>query len=183
MDDLEALLGPSPDQVVQPATASPDTPVIRRNFDPDFYFSSAFAVFEVENCFFRVPSHIFAQESRYFEKKFKLYALIMTKTENVSATRTIALPAEIRKVDFRNLLKALYPISITTKLSLSESEWISVLTLSTKWNFLNSRAIAISELESLQSLTSIKKSLRTPMLHFVLAPIRAHRNSGQDRNH
>jgi hypothetical protein len=47
--------------------------------------------------------------------------------------------------------------SITTKLSLSESEWISVLTLSTKWNFLNLRAIAISELESLQSLTSIKK--------------------------
>jgi hypothetical protein len=68
MDDLEVLLGPSPDQVVQPATASPDdasldlpipaneasddtaflpAPVIRRNFDPDFYFSSAFVVFEV----------------------------------------------------------------------------------------------------------------------------------------
>lgn len=46
---------------------------------------------------------------------------------------------------------------VSTKLSLSESEWISVLKLSTKWCFNNLRKIAILELELLNSLTSVNK--------------------------
>lgn len=47
--------------------------------------------------------------------------------------------------------------SVATKLILSESEWISVLKLSTKWRFNNLRQMAISELESFSSLASSNK--------------------------
>jgi hypothetical protein len=47
--------------------------------------------------------------------------------------------------------------ALSTKLSLSESEWISILMLSTKWCFKNLRIIAISELEALNSITSVNK--------------------------
>lgn len=43
------------------------------------------------------------------------------------------------------------------RLSLSSSEWISVLKLATKWYFLRLREIAINELERLHELTSIEK--------------------------
>jgi hypothetical protein len=55
------------------------------------------------------------------------------------------------------MIELLLHSSVTTKLSLSEEEWISVLTLSTKWSFVNLREIAISELESLRSLTPLNK--------------------------
>jgi len=79
------------------------------------------------------------------------------KTEGSDPSNPIILPHEYRSIDFRNLMKALYPLSVSLRLSLSKSEWISVLKLSTKWYFVKLRTMAIAELERMAELTSVEK--------------------------
>ncbi|KAF8190808.1 hypothetical protein BJ912DRAFT_964794 [Pholiota molesta] len=143
---------PSDPDVIVASPPEDPTPTVHKQRDPDFYFNSIFVVFEAENTLFRVPSHIFCNESEIFAKEFNLPTL----NNPSGATSTIVLH-DIQREDFCNLLKALYPLALSTKLSLSESEWISILMLSTKWCFKNLRIIAISELESLNSITSVNK--------------------------
>ncbi|KDR75509.1 hypothetical protein GALMADRAFT_268084 [Galerina marginata CBS 339.88] len=118
--------------------------------DDEYYFGGWFVTFEVEGRLFRVPSHQFFNESPDFVDLYKLSLRGMDSDDPIKLE-------EIRQDDFRNLLKALYPLSVSLQLSMSKDEWISVLTLSSEWRFLRLRGMAISELERLESLTSIEK--------------------------
>ncbi|KAF9486243.1 hypothetical protein BDN70DRAFT_822592 [Pholiota conissans] len=127
---------------------------VRLNFDSEFYFRGALVVFQVEDHLFRVPTYIFAAESSHF---VTLFNLPMQDSHEGAAPFTVALPTDVRWEDFRSLLKALYPISVETTLVLSETEWISVLKLSTQWYFTHLRQIAIAQLESQPSFTPLNK--------------------------
>jgi len=118
---------------------------------------SNFVIFQVEKKLFRIPTYLLANESQVFEGLFTLPPPDGDNVEGSTPSNPIILPDEFRCEDFKNLMKALYPRSFSLRLFLSTSEWISVLKLSTKWYFLDLRAMAISELERMQELPSIEK--------------------------
>ncbi|KAF8954192.1 hypothetical protein BDZ97DRAFT_512702 [Flammula alnicola] len=132
-------------------------PVVPKEIDPDFYFESIFVVFQVENCLFRVPTHLFVKESQVFAGMFRLPQPDGPNVEGSSSANPIIMPSDIRREDFRNLMKALYPLSVSRELSLSKAQWVSILKLSTMWYFLNLRKMAIFELERSSELTSMDK--------------------------
>ncbi|KIM35315.1 hypothetical protein M413DRAFT_41523, partial [Hebeloma cylindrosporum] len=126
--------------------------------DEDFFIESTFVIFEVENRLFRVPSYMFFKESPAFVETFKL-PLLSTEDrgDGTNSEPSIVLPDDVRCEDFKNLLKALYPRSVALRLSLSKTEWVSILKLSTKWRFLDLRELAKSELEAGKELSSVEK--------------------------
>jgi len=125
--------------------------------DDEYYMESNFVIFQVEKKLFRIPTYLFAKESQVFGGLFMLPPPDGDNVEGSTPINPIILPDEFRSKDFKNLMKALYPTSVSLRLSLLKAEWISILKLSTKWYFLNLRAMAISELERMQELTSIEK--------------------------
>ncbi|KAF9478129.1 hypothetical protein BDN70DRAFT_67089 [Pholiota conissans] len=133
------------------SSPSPEMPTDTNNYDLDFYFRGGFVVLKVEDRLFRVPAYIFAIESNHFVTEIN----ISIADEYKDSELIFFLPADIRHEDFRNLLKALYPTSARITLSLSETEWISVLKLSTKWKFENLRKLAITHLDTLPPLRKI----------------------------
>ncbi|KIM35303.1 hypothetical protein M413DRAFT_32563 [Hebeloma cylindrosporum] len=151
MGEIPYLDGASSSSDTGKATATPTK-------DEAFFIESIFIVFEVENRLFRVPSYMFFKESPTFVETFDLPPLF---TENhgdgTNPENPIVLPDDVRCEDFRNLLKALYPRSVSLRLSLSKAEWISILKLSTKWRFLGLRKLAKSELEAGKELSSVEK--------------------------
>ncbi|KDR81819.1 hypothetical protein GALMADRAFT_58610 [Galerina marginata CBS 339.88] len=137
------------------ASKGKGTDLVQR--DDEYYMESNFVVFQVENKLFRIPTYLLAKESQFFGGMFMLPPPAGDDVEGSSPTNPIILPDEFRSEDFKNLMKALYPKSISLRLSLLKSEWVSILKLSTKWYFLKLRAMAILELNSMQELTSIEK--------------------------
>jgi len=124
--------------------------------DEDYYMN--FVTFEVEDRLFRVPTYQFLKESPEFSKECKLSA-----NDRAGNGNPIKLE-KVSKKDFRNFLKILYPITFpgmnpsTITVSLSKEEWISVLTLASKWRFVHVRIMAVSMLELRHiNLTSIEK--------------------------
>ncbi|KAF9552798.1 hypothetical protein CPC08DRAFT_601941, partial [Agrocybe pediades] len=106
---------------------------------------------------FRVPTDGLIRESQFFSDMFSLpIPASGTTVEGVSDDKPIMLPESISAESFRSLLRLLYPSSGEDHaVELSESEWISVLELSTMWYFLRYRKMAISHLNGL--LTPIEK--------------------------
>lgn len=64
---------------------------------------------------------------------------------------------QYKQADFRNLMKVLYPKSISLHLVLSKEEWISILKISCHLLFLRLREMAISELEACCQLSPSEK--------------------------
>jgi len=120
--------------------------------DEDYYM--CFVTFEVEDCLFRVPSYQFFKESTEFCEIHELLEHVTMADDG----NPIKLEMVTQK-DFRSLLKVLYPLSLPVELSLSKEEWISVLTLTSRWRFLRVREIAkiVLDSERLGSLTSVEK--------------------------
>jgi len=119
--------------------------------DEDYYLEALFVTYEVEGRLFRVPSYQFFKESPEFSEINKLSTHVRANDGN---------PIRLENVfqsDFRSLLKVLYPLSLSTALSLLKEEWISVITLASEWRFLRVREMARLELERLCSLTSLEK--------------------------
>jgi len=121
--------------------------------DEDYYMEAFFVTFEVEGRLFRVPSYQFFKESPEFSEINKLSTHVRAANDSGSPIRL----ENVSQSDFRTLLKVLYPLSLSVKLSLLKKEWISVITLASEWKFLRVREMARVELERLRSLTSLEK--------------------------
>ncbi|KDR75510.1 hypothetical protein GALMADRAFT_247952 [Galerina marginata CBS 339.88] len=129
-------------------SSSTSRPEIMLTQDEDYYLDNRIVIFEVECCLFRVPLYQFFNESPDFSD---IHGLSFYPSNSGDPIRLEG----VRQVDFRRLLKLLYPLPVSLQLSMSKDEWISVLTLSSEWRFLRLRNMAISELQ--RSLTSVEK--------------------------
>ncbi|KAF4620798.1 hypothetical protein D9613_001031 [Agrocybe pediades] len=138
-----------------PSQTGPTEPVPVYEKDEDYYIDSTLMIFQVENCLFRVPAHIFA-DAPVFAGMIRL-PQSGESCEGLSDDDPIVLPSDVRSDDFENLLEALHPLQISLKLDLTNPKWISVLKLSTLWFLTKFRALAISEIERINELTSIQK--------------------------
>ncbi|CAA7260408.1 unnamed protein product [Cyclocybe aegerita] len=125
--------------------------------DEEYFLQSSFVYFQVENHLFHIPSYRFTMESHVFAGMFRLPQSNVFDVEGASRGNPIVLPIGISHVDFRNFLKALYPLPVEIRLSLSKEEWLSVLKLSSFWYFLGFRKMAIAELANTKALTATEK--------------------------
>ncbi|KAF8880232.1 hypothetical protein CPB84DRAFT_1828287 [Gymnopilus junonius] len=143
---------PNDNDISSPKEKAEDA--VRR--DETYYYGGSYLVFQVEDRLFRLPSHPFENESDFFRDLFTLPQGNDSDSEGSSPTKPIFLPQNVRAEDFKNFIKALYPKPVPVHISLSHSEWISVLKLATEWNFLRLRKLAISQLELLQKLSPLE---------------------------
>ncbi|KAK7012715.1 hypothetical protein R3P38DRAFT_3018777 [Favolaschia claudopus] len=113
--------------------------------------------FKVEDCIFKVPRYQFEHSSEIFAHMFTFPSGAEVPCEGQSDENPIVLEG-IRKADFEALLKVIYPMNFlqiaTTDMPrfpwhwMTRNEWISVLKLSTQWNFLDARNLAIFHLHT-----------------------------------
>lgn len=111
--------------------------------DEDYFMDITPVIFQVENYLFRVPQYLLVKGSETFATMFNLPQR-EGSVEGSSTENPIVL--HVSHVDFRNLLKVLYPQTIARQVSLSKSDWLSVLKLSNLWYFWDLRQMALSEL-------------------------------------
>ncbi|KAJ3477857.1 hypothetical protein NLJ89_g12396 [Agrocybe chaxingu] len=81
--------------------------------DEDYFMQSSFVCFQVENRLFHVPNYRFTSESHIFSGMFKLPQANAVDVEGASRSNPIKLPEGpdgIRHIDFKNFMKALYPL-------------------------------------------------------------------------
>lgn len=114
---------------------------------PELYITTV--TFLVENCLFRVPRKPLEEESTVFRDMFLLPQPVNEMIEGQDDARPVVLH-DVSKDDFECLLKALlcrqHGQNKGLVLGLT-GQWISVLRLSTMWEFTNLRTAAISWLD------------------------------------
>ncbi|KAJ6491747.1 hypothetical protein C8R47DRAFT_438491 [Mycena vitilis] len=123
--------------------ASSDVFIFEPIRDSSYYLENI--VFKVENTLFKVPRFQFERHSGVFSDTFSL----PQPAEGAEGSDD-KLPFKldgIKRADFEALLKVIYPMTAVPKTpDLKEDEWISVLTLSTQWDFIEVRDLAILRL-------------------------------------
>ncbi|KAJ6589971.1 hypothetical protein DFH09DRAFT_884882, partial [Mycena vulgaris] len=102
----------------------------------------------------------FERHSEIFATTFTLPPAAGVRPEGSSVDNPFKLEG-VSAVDFRRLLKLLYPLTCLPKTpTLVTEEWISVLKLATLWRFLEIRDLAIKQLAShAQSLDCLQRIL------------------------
>ncbi|TDL18193.1 hypothetical protein BD410DRAFT_793499 [Rickenella mellea] len=122
-----------------------------------YYFS--LITFRVENCLFKLPRH-FVEQSEVFQG---MYAVAQADTkEGTCDEHPIYLPQTSRK-DFEAFLKVAIPTSEGgPRKALPCEDWQAVLELAHKWDFKNTRQLAIEALDNLsmdlvEKITVIQK--------------------------
>jgi len=122
----------------------------------EYYFDNI--IFLVENQLFKVPRRNFEIESEIFSDMFQLP---VPKTadgralDGSSDDQPLRLDG-IKKSDFVQLLRVMFPSDSQHPELLTPEEWTSVLKLSTMWQFQKIRATAIKTMEG-QSMDLIDK--------------------------
>jgi len=114
----------------------------------DFYFSDI--IFLVENQLFKVPRRNFAIESEVFADMFQLPAPTIDSRalDGSSDDQPLRLDG-IKKSDFAQLLRVMFPLDSQQPDSLSLEEWTSVLKLSSMWQFHKIRTTAIKNMDTM----------------------------------
>ncbi|KAJ7117490.1 hypothetical protein C8R44DRAFT_738389 [Mycena epipterygia] len=123
--------------------------------DQDYYLETI--TFKVEDRLFKVPRYHFEHNSEIFATTFTLPAASGGHVEGHSDENPLVLEG-ISSVDFRRLLKVLYPLNVPQILGMPKEDWISVLKLSTLWYFLDARELAIQQLNG-QNMGSVERIL------------------------
>ncbi|KAL5519555.1 hypothetical protein ACEPAH_1238 [Sanghuangporus vaninii] len=113
--------------------------------DETFYFEMT--IFQVEDCLFKVPRKPFEDQSDIFRSMFQLPPGHDKQVDGLHDEMPLVLEG-ISKKDFRSFLQVLLPPSIGDDTSLSEEEWLSVLSLSNMWGFSKIRQTAIEKLQN-----------------------------------
>ncbi|KAG1895033.1 uncharacterized protein F5891DRAFT_902797, partial [Suillus fuscotomentosus] len=113
----------------------------RMNCHPQYYLRDGNITFHVERTLFRVHRHFFERESLFFLQAFA--RVPQGGTTDTSAFRL----DEVTAADFTKILWVWY--SPRGSLSEPKEHWLTILELSTKWQFLNMQKLAIDELEKL----------------------------------
>jgi len=131
--------------------------------DQNYYLESI--TFKVEDRIFKVPRYHFEHSSEVFATTFTLPPGDGVDAEGHSDENPVVLEG-ISSVDFQRLLKVLYPpdmrsqiLSVTKAEWMSKEEWISVLKLSTQWYFLDTRDLAINQLDKLTDMGNVERIL------------------------
>ncbi|KAF6761105.1 hypothetical protein DFP72DRAFT_31770 [Ephemerocybe angulata] len=105
---------------------------------------------------FRVPRHPFIQGSPHFAKELGASANpgfdsgeLDCEWERIQGSaESIVTLEDVGAEDFRTFLKVIFPIhSKSISLHLTKEEWIAVLRLSTRWEFVDIRKLAIQQLD------------------------------------
>lgn len=96
---------------------------------------------------FKVPRHYFEKSSGVFGDLFTL-PLGDNEAEGSSDKNPIRLES-ISHIDFQRLLMIIYPVD-TSRITINQEEWTSVLKLSTQWEFEDIRKKAIAELSKIE---------------------------------
>ncbi|KAG1895032.1 uncharacterized protein F5891DRAFT_1175798 [Suillus fuscotomentosus] len=118
--------------------------VSRMNCHPQYYLQDGNITFHVEGTLFRVHRHFFERESQFFIQEFAKAP--QGGTSDTSAFRL----DEVTAANFTKFLWVWYsPLYRRGNLSEPKEHWLTILELSTKWQFLNMQKLAIDELEKL----------------------------------
>ncbi|TFK45102.1 hypothetical protein BDQ12DRAFT_621719 [Crucibulum laeve] len=105
----------------------------------------------VEDCLFKVPHRYLIQESEFFQQMFQLPAGQTSVVDGLTDEQPLRIEF-IKKHEFRQLLKILYPrpsfrpSDDDEVFNLTLDEWTSVLKLSTMWGMDRVRAFTISKM-------------------------------------
>ncbi|EAU81246.2 hypothetical protein CC1G_09490 [Coprinopsis cinerea okayama7 len=137
------LVPPSPPILLDPCQFE------RCKIEPEYYWPSV--TFVTEGHLVRLPVELFTQHSDVFAEEYGLPRPTSDHSSLDTGDPRIELDG-IAWDDFKNFLKAVVPRSpfLEAKPTLTESEWISVLKLSTRWLFNDLRKIAIDELSKVR---------------------------------
>ncbi|KAK0454438.1 hypothetical protein EV421DRAFT_2029513 [Armillaria borealis] len=109
-----------------------------------------YVIFQVENAFFKVPTHHFVTHSEVFADMLSLPQGQAAIAEGQSRENPIILPVTER--DFRTLLCVLYPLVVPKSPSFNKEELISLLKLSKLWVMKHIREYAVEKIEEILDL-------------------------------
>jgi len=141
-------------------------PLASKAVHDDLYYLDT-VVFQVEGRLFKVPKHYFAHKSDIFKTTFTLPQNQTGESQEGSSDATPFKLEGIRAVDFRRLLKVMYPLEIVPAKAKTQEEWVSVLKLSTMWGFDDIRNLAITQLDALKlgpiDKIALAKAYRVPL--------------------
>ncbi|KAK0494939.1 hypothetical protein EDD18DRAFT_1076572 [Armillaria luteobubalina] len=113
-----------------------------------------YVIFQVEDAFFKVPTHHFVTHSEVFADMLSLPQ--GQAAEGQSRENPITLP--VSKRDFRTLLCILYPLVVPKSPSFNKEELISLLKLSKLWGMKQIREYAIEKIgEILQLINATER--------------------------
>ncbi|KAJ3537613.1 hypothetical protein NMY22_g5526 [Coprinellus aureogranulatus] len=143
------------------------SPARRAERDEVYYWDTV--RFLVEETVFKLPRYQFVVGSEYFAKTYLQNTCPPTPQFNdapdpdddwdsmdvtdaprlrISTAGAVELEG-VTAEEFRVFLKLLFPIhSTSTELKFSKPEWLTILTLSTRWRFLEFRKLAIANLDA-----------------------------------
>ncbi|KAI0311487.1 hypothetical protein OF83DRAFT_1036384, partial [Amylostereum chailletii] len=119
---------------------------------PKFYFSEGNFEFQVEGVLFKVHQY-------YFERDSPIFAAWKTGDNVDGPDNTSAFFQDVTLDEMNAFMSVLYPLDLKNGDVHAQSEWISVLRLSTLWQFASIRALALRQLDPLLS----------PVDHLVVA--------------
>ncbi|KIJ34289.1 hypothetical protein M422DRAFT_213217, partial [Sphaerobolus stellatus SS14] len=150
--EFPALTAPStPRDVEDPLPPPVEVPVI----DEDYYHHEG-VVFLVEGGLAKVPRYMLINESDNFEQLYSLPS-VNSRGPGTSDDNPLVLD-DVKAVDFIRLLNLLYPKTLGMRQTIvenwEEDEWVSILTLSTKWAMREVRKLAITHLTKCASSVS-----------------------------
>ncbi|KAI1788338.1 hypothetical protein LXA43DRAFT_1159976 [Ganoderma leucocontextum] len=114
---------------------------------PDYYLEDGNLVIQVENTLFRVFRSTFTRHSAFFKDLFSLPGPVGT-AEGLDDDTPLQFSG-ISAVEFERLLWVLYPPRYGAHQAHTPTEWTSILSLATRWDFNDIRALAIREIQSL----------------------------------
>ncbi|PIL33811.1 hypothetical protein GSI_04436 [Ganoderma sinense ZZ0214-1] len=141
-------------------SSSPSTSTVRGQFHepddelppfavphPEYYLEDGNLVIQVENTLFRVFRSTFTRHSAFFKDLFSLPGPVGT-AEGLDDDNPLQFSG-ISVVEFERLLWVLYPPRYGVHRARTTSEWTSILSLATRWDFTDIRTLAIREIQSL----------------------------------
>ncbi|KAG2136384.1 uncharacterized protein EDB93DRAFT_1091806 [Suillus bovinus] len=116
--------------------------VSQMHYHPEYYLRDGDVTFHVEGTLFRVHRHFFERESQFFVKEFAKAP--KEGTSDFSAFRL----DQVNSADFARFLWVWYSPSYRRE-SKPKDHWLSILELSTIWQFPEIKQLAIDELQKL----------------------------------
>ncbi|KAH9856712.1 hypothetical protein C2E23DRAFT_689331, partial [Lenzites betulinus] len=115
----------------------------------DYYFEDGNLIVLVENTLFKLFRSTFTRHSVVFRDLFSLpTGQDGQKAEGQDDTNPLTFSG-ISATDFERLLWVLYPPNYGIHKAKSADEWHSILSLASRWEFTDVRALAIRQLQTL----------------------------------
>ncbi|KAI0753397.1 hypothetical protein C8Q80DRAFT_1305697 [Daedaleopsis nitida] len=122
----------------------------------DYYFDDGNLVILVENTLFRLFRSTFTRHSAVFRDLFSLPGPVGIPVDGLDDDHPLHFSG-ISAVEFERLLWILYPFNYGSWRAHTLDEWTSILSLATRWDFNDVRALAIRSIQALDGLSPVDK--------------------------